>query len=175
MDGSNPEVFARGLRNVYQLAFHPEDGTLWGADNGRDDRGYAVPEELNLIVEGGVYGYPDCWGTGGGRQCEGTISPVVDLASRSSADGLIFYTGVQFPEEYSNNLFITLWGAADGSTGRNVVRIELTNTEERYIARVSNFATGFKHPLPIIVAPDGSILIGDHGASRILRISYVGS
>ena len=174
LDGSNPEVYARGLRNVYQLAFHPEDGTLWAADNGRDDHGYAVPEELNLIVEGGVYGWPDCWGTGGGSQCEGTISPVADLASRSSADGLIFYTGVQFPEEYSNNIFITLWGAGDGSTGRNVVRIELTKQEEQYTARVSNFATGFKRPLPIIVAPGGSLLIGDHGAGRILRIRYVG-
>ena len=174
LDGSNPEVYARGLRNVYQLAFHPQDGTLWAADNGRDDHGYAVPEELNLIVEGGVYGWPDCWGTGGGSQCEGTISPVADLASRSSADGLIFYTGEQFPEEYSNNIFITLWGAGDGSTGRNVVRIELTKQEEQYTARVSNFATGFNRPLPIIVAPDGSLLIGDHGADRILRIRYVG-
>ena len=174
LDGSNPEVYARGLRNVYQLAFHPEDGTLWAADNGRDDHGYAVPEELNLIVEGGVYGWPDCWGAGGGSECEGTIRPVADLASRSSADGLIFYTGVQFPEEYSNNLFITLWGAGDGSTGRNVVRIELTKAEEQSTARVSNFATGFNRPLPIIVAADGSLLIGDHGADRILRIRYVG-
>ncbi|MCI0801343.1 MAG: PQQ-dependent sugar dehydrogenase [Chloroflexi bacterium] len=175
LDGSNPEVYARGLRNVYQLAFHPADGTLWAADNGRDDQGYAVPEELNLIVEGGVYGWPDCWGDGGGRRCEGTIPPVVDLPSRSSADGLVFYTGGQFPEEYSNNIFITLWGAGDGSTGKNVVRIELTKTEGRYAARVSNFATGFRHPLPIIVAPDGSLLIGDHGADRILRIRYAGS
>ena len=175
LDGSNPEVFARGLRNVYQLAFHPEDGTLWGADNGRDDQGYAVPEELNLIVEGGVYGWPPCWGAGGGTRCEGTISPVVDLPSRSSADGLVFYTGSQFPEEYSNNIFVTLWGAGDGSTGKNVVRIELAKTGGTYTAQVSNFATGFKHPLPIIVAPDGSLLIGDHGANRILRVSYVGS
>ena len=174
LDGSKPEVYASGLRNVYQLAFHPEDGTLWAADNGRDDQGYAVPEELNLIVEGGVYGWPHCWGTGGGSKCEGTIPPVAELASRSSADGLIFYTGVQFPEEYSNNIFITLWGAADGSTGRNVVRIELTKQVEQYTARVSNFATGFNRPLPIIVAPDGSLLIGDHEAGRILRISYVG-
>ena len=174
LDGSDPEVYARGLRNVYQLAFHPEDGTLWAADNGRDDHGYAVPEELNLVVEGGVYGWPDCWGTGGGSDCEGTTSPVAELASRSSADGLIFYTDDQFPEEYSNNIFITLWGAGDRSTGRNVVRIELTKQEEQYTARVSNFATGFNRPLPIIVAPDGSLLIGDHGAGLILRISYVG-
>lgn len=175
LDGSNPEVYAKGLRNVYQLAFHPEDGTLWGADNGRDDQGYAVPEELNLIVEGGVYGWPPCWGDGGGTRCEGTIPPLVDLPSRSSADGLIFYTGAQFPDEYTNNIFVTLWGAGDGSTGKIVVRIELTKTGGRYTARVSNFATGFRNPLPIIVAPDGSILIGDHGASRVLRVSYVGS
>ena len=43
LDGSNQEVFARGLRNVYQLAFHPEDGTLWAADNGRDERGMPCP------------------------------------------------------------------------------------------------------------------------------------
>ena len=174
LDGTGAEVYARGLRNIYQLAFNPQDGTLWGADNGRDDHGYAVPEELNLIVEGGVYGWPDCWGTGGGSRCEGTVPPIADLASRSSADGLIFYTGDQFPQEYSNNIFITLWGAADGSTGRIVVRIELTEVEGQYTAQVSNFATGFDRPLPIIVAPDGSLLIGDHGAGRILRIRYVG-
>ena len=61
------------------------------------------------------------------------------------------------------------------STGKNAVRIELTKFEGRYTARVSNFATGFKHPLPIIVAPDGSLLIGDNGAGTILRVSYTGS
>ena len=175
LDGSNQEVYARGLRNVYQLAFHPEDGTLWAADNGRDDQGYAVPEELNLVVEGGAYAYPDCWGTNGGRWCEGTIPLVAELTLRSSADGLVFYTGNQFPSDYTNNIFITLWGAGDGSTGKNVVRIVLTKVEDRYTARVSNFATGFKHPLSIIVVPDGSLLIGDHGAGTVLRVSYTGS
>ncbi len=66
-------------------------------------------------------------------------------------------------------------GAAAASTGKNVVRIELTKFEGRYTARVSNFATGFKHPLPIVVAPDGSLLIGDHGAGTVLRVSYTGS
>jgi glucose/arabinose dehydrogenase len=97
------------------------------------------------------------------------------LTLRSSADGLVFYTGNQFPSDYTNNIFITLWGAGDGSTGQNVVRIVLTKVEDRYTARVSNFATGFKDPLPIIVAPDGSLLIGDHGAGTVLRVSYTGS
>ena len=52
-----------------------------------------MPEEVNLVVEGGAYGYPDCWGTNGGRWCEGTTPPVAELPSRASADGLVFYTG----------------------------------------------------------------------------------
>ena len=134
-----------------------------------------MPEELNLVVEGGAYAYPDCWGTNGGRWCEGTIPLVAELTFRSSADGLVFYTGNQFPSDYTNNISIMLWGAGDGSTGKNVVRIVLTKVEDRYTARVSTFATGSKHPLPIIVAPDGSLLIGDHGAGTVLRVSYTGS
>ncbi len=61
-DGSDLRVYAAGLRNVYDIAFHPEDGTLFGADNGRDELQLNVPEELNLLVEGGNYGWPDCWG-----------------------------------------------------------------------------------------------------------------
>ncbi|MEE9249025.1 MAG: PQQ-dependent sugar dehydrogenase, partial [Dehalococcoidia bacterium] len=57
-DGSGGEVFARGLRNVYDIAFHPLDGTLFGADNGRDEEALGVPEELNLLVEGADYGWP---------------------------------------------------------------------------------------------------------------------
>ena len=175
LDGSEGEVYARGLRNVYQLAFHPEDGTLWGADNGRDDQGFDVPEELNLIEEGGVYGWPDCWGVSGGSNCEGTVAPIAEMESRSSSDGIVFYNGQQFPEEYRNNLFITLWGSSvEGSIGKKVVRVELTKSEGNYTVRVSDFATGFDRPLAIIVAPDGALLVGDHGTGLIYRITYVG-
>ena len=71
-----------------------------------------MPEELNLVVEGGAYAYPDCWGTNGGRWCEGTIPLVTELPLRSSVDGLVFYTGNQFQSDYTNNIFITLWGQA---------------------------------------------------------------
>ena len=175
LDGSGGEVYARGLRNVYQLAFHPEDGTLWGADNGRDDFGHDVPEELDLILQNGDYGWPDCWGADGGRNCEGTSAPIAELEPRSSADGLLFYTGAQFPPGYRNNLFITLWGAHDRSTGQKVVRVELHGGAAGYSAQVSDFATGFDRPLPITVAPDGALLVGDYGDGRILRISYTGT
>ena len=52
-DGTGRRVYASGLRNVYDIAFHPVDGTLFGADNGRDELELNVPEELNLLVDGG--------------------------------------------------------------------------------------------------------------------------
>ena len=124
-DGSEMRVFASGLRNVYDIAFHPEDGTLFGADNGRDELDLHVPEELNLLVDGGDYGWPDCWGDGQGSNCEGTLPPVVEMEERSSANGLLFYTGAMFPEEYRNDLFIVQWGSHLRDTGRKVVRVRL--------------------------------------------------
>ena len=174
LDGSGGEVYASGLRNVYQLAFHPEDASLWGADNGRDDFGHDVPEELNRIVQGGDYGWPYCWGVSGGTNCEVTLALTANLKPRSSADGMVFYTGGQLPDAYRNDLFVTLWGAHDRSTGQKVQRIQLTRDGDGYHAQVSDFATGFDRPLPITVAPDGALPVGDFGNGRIVRINYVG-
>lgn len=173
-DGSGVEVFARGLRNVYDLTFHPQDGSLWGADNGRDDLGMAVPEELNLIVQGGDYGWPDCYGRGRGSHCEGTIPPVAEMEPRSSADGLAFYTGSHFPAAYRNNLFIAEYGAHARQTGMKLQRAVLSQTGSTYTARLSDFATGFDRPLDVAVAPDGALLVADFGRGKVYAVRWVG-
>ena len=116
-DGSDMRVFSSGLRNVYDIAFHPEDGTLFGADNGRDELDLHVPEELNLLVDGGDYGWPDCWGDGQGSNCEGTLPPVAEMEERSSANGLLFYTGGMFPEEYATTCSSCSGGRTSGTRG----------------------------------------------------------
>jgi glucose/arabinose dehydrogenase len=64
------EVFATGLRNPFDIAFHPDTGELFATDNGRDDLGMDEPyEELNHIVRGGNYGYPNCWNEGEQHGC----------------------------------------------------------------------------------------------------------
>ena len=56
-DGQTVEVFARGLRNVYGLAFD-DDGGLWGVDNdGETPNGWRAEEVLH-IRPGRHYGYP---------------------------------------------------------------------------------------------------------------------
>ena len=173
-DGSDMRVYARGLRNVYDIAFHPMDGTLFGADNGRDELELNVPEELNLLVDGGNYGWPDCWGDGQGSNCEGTLPPIAEMEQRSSANGLLFYTGSMFPAEYTNDLFIAQWGSHLRDTGRKIVRVELEREGESYRAEVSDFALGIDRPLDVAQAPDGSLLVADYGSGTIYRIYWKG-
>src|SRR5689334_24233411 len=58
-DGSSRTIFARGLRNTIGFGWHPETNAMWGVDNGSDWLGDDTPrEELNLLVDGGDYGWP---------------------------------------------------------------------------------------------------------------------
>lgn len=174
-DGSGFEIFARGFRNPYDLAFHPADGSLWATDNGRDDLGTEVPDELDLVQQGKDYGFPDCYGRGRGSSCDGTVASVLELESNSSADGLAFYTGASFPAEYRQNAFIAEWGSFRRTRGRKVVRVVLVKREGRYAARAEDFATGFDAPLDLVVGPrDGALYVADHGRGTIYRIRWRG-
>jgi glucose/arabinose dehydrogenase len=177
-DGSDVAIVARGLRNVYQLAVNPVDGSLWGADNGRDELDLDAPEELNLILPGHHYGWPDCWGRGRGPGCAGTTPPVLELEPHGSANGLLFYTGDQFPSAYRNDLFVTLFGQfvpePDRPIGQKVVRVTLTRQGEEWQAAASDFATGFRRPLAIAQAPDGSLLVGDFADGRVYQVRWQG-
>jgi glucose/arabinose dehydrogenase len=172
LNGTGGQVYARGLRNPYGLAFQPGTGQLYATDNGRDDFGDSVPDELNKIVQGGRYGWPNCWGRGGGSGCAGTIAPVALFEPHSSADGLVFYTGSTFAKRYRGDAFVAEWGDSVNNlgTGQIVKRVHFV----RGRATVSTFATGFSHPLALAIAPDSSLLVADWGTGIIWRIQANG-
>jgi glucose/arabinose dehydrogenase len=175
-DGTGEEIYATGLRNVYDLAFHPEDGTLWAPENSLNGLSTTLPpDELNLIIKGGDYGWPDCWGSGGGTNCAGTMPPIVELEAHASADGITFYTGNQFPDSFRNNLFIAEYGSPGGVGGHKVVRVQVASTAAGYHATVSDFIVNITSPLDVIVAPDGALLIADHIEGTIYRVIYDGN
>jgi len=175
VDTGESEIIATGLRNPYDLAFHPITGDLFATDNGRDDLGLGSPfEELNQIIIGGDYGWPDCWNEREGSDCTGTKTAVAFFEPHSSADGLDFYTGSQFPTEYQNNAFVAIFGTflTDGvATG--VARVQLAPDGDSYQSTVSWFAQWPDgRPLPIIMGPDGALYVGDYINEVIYRISY---
>lgn len=160
-DGSGLEQYASGLRNPYGLAFDAA-GQLWATDNGGDVP-EGQPDELNRIEQGGDYGWPGCFGVGQESvpgACQGAIPPVAELAVHSSSDGLAVYTDRRFPAAYHSAIFVAQWGSAfpDKPAGRQVVVVYPGNWT------VQPFATGFAHPLDVLLDPrDGGLWVADFG------------
>jgi putative membrane-bound dehydrogenase-like protein len=177
-DGSGLSAYAYGLRNPYDLAFNAA-GDLFATDNGRDDLGReAPPEELNLIEQGGDYGWPDCWLGADPASCIGKTDPVAAFAPRSSVNGLVFYAGENFPPEYQDNAFLTVLGSYTYvDVRRGVLRVNLSPGEAGYQAETTWFLEleGRGRPLDVTVGPKGELFVADYELGEIYRIVYGGS
>jgi glucose/arabinose dehydrogenase len=132
------ELVAWGFRNPFGIGFAPPDhpvlrGALLASDNGPDVRGSRpianAPDELNVVYEGGFYGWPDhfgflessraVFGLPGTETEQGVppllaahpqvIGPVAEFSVGSSADGFAFSVGGAFG--LAGDLFIAEWGA----------------------------------------------------------------
>jgi glucose/arabinose dehydrogenase len=176
IDTGESEVYATGLRNPFDIAFYPENGDLFATDNGRDDLGMVAPlEELNYIILGGDYGYPDCWNEQDTPGCENTIPAVAFFEAHSSADGLDFYDGEKFPAEYLGNAFVSIFGSwLKPNVQTGIQRVILTPHADTYTGETSWFARFPEGvmPLPLLFGPDDALYVGDYVNDTIYRISY---
>jgi glucose/arabinose dehydrogenase len=167
-DGAELEVFAKGFRNPYGIAFDPE-GQLWVTDNGSDTP--ASPDELNRVVQGGDYGFPKVFGMP--PEGSATRAPVTLFGDHNSTDGLAFYTGDRFPQRYQGGIFVAMWGASDDDTiGRAVGFVRLNRDGGSYKAAVEEFATGFNRPLDVTMGPQGDLWVADFFGETVYRIWY---
>lgn len=189
-DGSGGRLFARGLRNTVDFAFHPETGAIFGVDNGRDQLGDdRPPEELNLIRNGGDYGWPVCHGGdivdpqfGKPGACDGKVPPVLNMQAHSAPLGVQFYMGAQFPAEYRGRLFIAFHGSWNRSekTGYQVVSVPFR--EGMPAGPPEEFLTGWLagskvwgRPVGLLQTRDGALLISDDQGGVIYRVTYTGA
>lgn len=191
-EGANPQVFARGLRNTVGFAWHPVTGELWGVDNGGDNLGDdEPPEEINIIREGGDYGWPDCiadkrgvrWGPQARpERCEQTLAPAFHMDAHAAPLGIAFYSGDQFPASFKNDALIALHGSWNRSTpsGYKVIRVRIvdgrpTASEDFLWGFLDlNTRTRSGRPVQAIPGPDGAVYVSDDGNGNIYRIEYKG-
>lgn len=181
------EVFAKGLRNSVGIAFHPETKELWGVDNGRDWLGDELPpEELNMIAEGGDYGWPYCYGErvpdqdyGSTERCGSTIPPAVKMLAHSAPLGIVFGSALKFPAYYSDSLYIAFHGSWNRTvrTGYKLVMIPFKNGKPAGtpVDFVTGWGTGqgiWGRPVYPAAGRDGALYVSDDYSGAIYRITY---
>ena len=188
-DGSDFEVFSRGVRNSVGLDWQPKTNVLWFTDNGRDLLGDDLPpDKLNCAPQIDMnFGFPYCQGGtildptyGDGHSCSEYIAPAMPLGPHVASIGMSFYTGSMFPDVYRGNVFI----AEHGSWNRTVpdgCRVTMVRAADGCQASdYQAFATGWQlkdgsrwgRPADVVVAPDGALLVSDDLLGAVYRIVY---
>ena len=186
-DGSGYEVFARGVRNSVGFDWDPRTKELWFNDHGRDHMGDDLPScELNHAPRAGMhFGFPYCHqgdtadpDFGKRRACSEFTPPALKQGGHVAPDGLRFYTGKMFPEEYHNAIFIAQHGSWNRSK-KSGYRLIVATAREGKIAKSEVFASGWMEneqvwgrPVDVLVMPDGALLVSDDYAGVVYRVSY---
>lgn len=181
LDGAGLRVFARGFRNPFDLAFTP-DGELFATDNAADPPAVeAAVEELNHVVSGAHYGHPFVLGEHvvPGQEAHVAqlkpIAPVVKLPPHASANGLLYYSGKQFPELAGHWLIAEYGSHLKGyvAAGRRIVAVPDVRNGSPAAARevrIETWASGFAgRPLDLLEGPEGDVLVTDFFQGTILR------
>ena len=191
-DGTGMRFYATGVRNAVGIAVNPKTGQLWASVNERDGLGDdLVPDYITRVKVGGFYGWPwfyigpiqDPRHPGAHPELRSRVLvPDVLLQSHSASLEMVFYTGRQFPAEYSGDAFAAEHGSWNRNrrTGYKVIRVPLRDGVPT--GEYEDFMTGFVtpdgnvwgRPVGVAVARDGSLLVTDDGGDRIWRVSYTG-
>lgn len=126
LDGSDFKSYATGLRNSVFLTLNPYTNDIWATEMGRDNLGDDTPpDEINIIREGGFYGWPYCYGSkihdntfdkNNSFDCSSSIRPEIEIPAHSAPLGLAFY---------GSDLLVSFHGSWNRSipTGYKIVRI----------------------------------------------------
>lgn len=172
IEGDVVERVAGGLRNTYDMAFHP-NGSLFVHDADMESdvqTPWYRPTALMEITEAGEFG----WRTGWAKWPEYYFDRLPNLldTGRGSPTGMECYEHHMFPVRYHDSLFL-----ADWSEGR-ILNVRLKTDAGGYAADSEVFLKG--SPLNVTdlsVGPDGALYFctGGRGtAGGVYRVVYQG-
>jgi glucose/arabinose dehydrogenase len=188
LDGSGEKIFATGLRNAVDFAWRPETGDLYSTGNGRDLLGDDYPpEEINLVVEDGFYGWPYAnpprrpdpdFGALRPDKVAASIPPAYGLPAHTAPLGIVFYEGDSFPERYHGSAFVALHGSWNRRKKQGYEVVTLFFQEDGSIEH-QPFLTGFEvdedvsgRPVGLAVGADGALFVSDDYTGSVYRVAY---
>ena len=204
---ADAERYATGIRNAVALGLHPTSGGLYAVVHGRDRLFQSWPqyfdriagaenpaEEFIRIERGDDFGWPYCFydalarrkvqapeyggdGTMRGR-CQAAKDPIFGFPGHWAPDGLLFYTGEQFPDRYRSGVFVAFHGSwnrdPEPQAGYNITFLPLNG--DMAAGGYEVFADGFRsvnsRPVGLAQAPDGSLYVSADAGGRIWRVLY---
>jgi len=209
--------YATGLRNVVGLDWNTATNTLFVMQHGRDQLSDLFPqywdkkqsaelpaECMYELHKGSNCGYPyifydqiqhkqilspEYGGDGKKGPAKQYQDPIMAFPGHLAPNGMLFYTGNQFPEKYKNGAFIAFHGswnrAPEPQEGYYVVFVPFKNGKPagNWEIFANNFAGGpdkmqpgsAEHrPCGLAQGPDGSIYVTDdqRNGGTIWKISY---
>jgi glucose/arabinose dehydrogenase len=206
--------YCTGIRNIVALYWNSKANDLYAVQHGRDDLDRMFPgkftedqrvelpaEEMFRIKKGDDFGWPYCYYDGqqklkvqspeyGGdgkktTGCETKQKPIYAFPAHWAPNGLLFYSGDQFPEKYKNGAFIAFHGswnrAPQQQAGYCVVFLPFKDgmPNGEYEVFADGFAGAKKTPGEAAHRPcgltqdsDGSLYISDDQNGRIWKVTY---
>ena len=201
-DGKNGRLYSAGLRNAVGMAVHPTTGEIWVSQHERDnllpDYQNLPHEEINILRDGGHFGWPYCHGDRVANPdsvvadsvragiCQRTLAPALNLQAHSAPLGLTFLDrATQLPAEYRGDALVALHGSWNRTVpvGTVVVRVRTANGKP---VSYEEFITGWQaesepgqapkrwgRPVDIVVHRDGSLLVSDDGSQGTGNIGAI--
>lgn len=158
-DGKIPEnnpfrdspVFSYGHRNPQGISWQPGSNILFSSEHGPSGEfGYFGHDEINRIVKGSNYGWPEVIGRG---EKKGYVDPLILWKDTTPPSGIAFYKGKLIPHLYGNLFVATL-------KSRSLVRIifkgDTPVSVERWFTE-KNGKSRYGRLRDVVEGPDGAI------------------
>ena len=182
-DGSEPQVFATGLRNSVGYDWQPGTNDLYATDNGRDLLGDDFPPcELNRIRADGFYGWPFANGDrvpdpdiGKGKEdrIASSIPPAHGFGAHTAPLGMTFLRNPKLPTEWRGAALVALHGSWNRTrkNGYKVVSLQWgadgAITERDFLLGLEEDENVIGRPVDVAEGSDGTIYISDDYASVV--------
>jgi glucose/arabinose dehydrogenase len=157
--GDNPfkgsPIYSYGHRNPQGLSWHPETGDLFESEHGPSGESLRFAhDEVNVIVKGGNYGWPEVIGAPGRKPY---IDPLVVWKKTTPPSGMTFYNGALLPH-LRNDLFVATLKS------ESLIRIKVRREGSGYVVTgierwfAKDFRDGkYGRIRDVVVGPDGAL------------------